>query len=51
MRCRFAVFFFFLSVTSPKAIANYHHSECGKQKDQPEPDLDLRESRIVVLEL
>lgn len=42
---------FFLRVASPRAIANYHHSERGEQEDQPEPDLDLRERRIVVFEL
>jgi len=30
---------------------NYHDSERGQQEDQPEPDLDLRERRIIVLKL
>lgn len=33
------------------AIMNYHYSERGQQEDQSEPDLDLRERRIVVLKL
>lgn len=40
-----------LRVVIVVAIVDYHYSERGQQEDQSEPDLDLRERRIVVLKL